>query len=34
MLVGAGARKGSAPADVLRLAELLACPVATTLPGK
>jgi len=34
MLVGAGARKGGAPAEVLRLAELLACPVATTLPGK
>jgi len=34
MLIGAGGRKGSAPADVLRLAELLACPVATTLPGK
>jgi len=34
MLIGAGARKGDAPAQVLRLAELLACPVATTLPGK
>ncbi len=34
MLIGAGGRKGSAPADVLRLAELLACPVSTTLPGK
>ncbi len=34
MLIGAGGRKGSAPKDVLRLAELLACPVATTLPGK
>jgi acetolactate synthase I/II/III large subunit len=34
MLIGGGARKGDAPAQVLRLAELLACPVATTLPGK
>ena len=34
MLVGGGARKGRGPALVLRLAELLACPVATTLPGK
>ncbi len=34
MLVGAGGRKGGAPRHLLRLAELLACPVATTLPGK
>lgn len=34
ILAGAGARKGNAPVDLLRLAELLACPVATTLPGK
>ncbi len=34
MLIGAGGRKGDTPKDVLRLAELLACPVATTLPGK
>jgi acetolactate synthase-1/2/3 large subunit len=34
MLIGAGGRKGNTPADVLRLAEVLACPVATTLPGK
>jgi len=34
ILVGAGARKGGAPAIVLRLAEMLGCPVATTLPGK
>ena len=34
MLIGGGARKGNAPVQVLRLAELLACPVATTLPGK
>lgn len=34
MLIGGGGRKGSTPADVVRLAELLACPVATTLPGK
>jgi len=34
MLIGGGARKGTTPAQVLRLAELLACPVATTLPGK
>lgn len=34
MLVGAGARRGGAPALVRRLAELLGCPVATTLPGK
>jgi acetolactate synthase I/II/III large subunit len=34
MLVGAGGRKGNAPHAVLRLAELLACPVATTLLGK
>jgi len=34
MLIGGGARKGTTPAQVLRLAEVLACPVATTLPGK
>jgi acetolactate synthase-1/2/3 large subunit len=34
MLIGGGARKGNAPAQIMRLAELLACPVATTLPGK
>ena len=34
MLIGGGARTGNAPVQVLRLAELLACPVATTLPGK
>jgi acetolactate synthase I/II/III large subunit len=34
ILVGAGGRKGQGPALVLRLAEALACPVATTLPGK
>lgn len=34
LLVGGGGRKGTAPASVLRLAELLAAPVATTLPGK
>jgi acetolactate synthase I/II/III large subunit len=34
ILVGAGGRKGNAPLHLLRLAELLACPVATTLPGK
>ncbi len=34
MLVGGGGRKGSAPEYALRLAEMLACPVATTLPGK
>jgi acetolactate synthase I/II/III large subunit len=34
MLVGAGGRQGQAPKYVLRLAEALACPVATTLPGK
>ncbi len=34
ILVGGGGRKGEAPALVLRLAETLACPVATTLPGK
>jgi acetolactate synthase-1/2/3 large subunit len=34
MLVGGGGRRGRTPALVLRLAELLACPVATTLPGK
>lgn len=34
ILVGAGGRKGVGPQAVLRLAELLACPVATTLPGK
>ncbi len=34
MLIGAGGRTGRTPADVLRLAETLACPVATTLPGK
>jgi acetolactate synthase-1/2/3 large subunit len=34
MLIGAGGRKGNAPAQLRRLAELLACPVATTLPGK
>ncbi len=34
MLIGAGGRKGRAPDDVRHLAEILACPVATTLPGK
>jgi acetolactate synthase I/II/III large subunit len=34
MLIGAGGRKGGAPAQLRRLAELLACPVATTLLGK
>ena len=34
ILVGGGGRKRSTPVHVLRLAELLACPVATTLPGK
>jgi acetolactate synthase-1/2/3 large subunit len=34
MLIGAGGRKGNAPAQLRRLAERLACPVATTLLGK
>jgi acetolactate synthase-1/2/3 large subunit len=34
MLVGRGGRQGEAPQHILRLAEMLACPVATTLPGK
>jgi acetolactate synthase-1/2/3 large subunit len=34
ILVGRGGRQGEAPRHLLRLAESLKCPVATTLPGK
>ena len=34
ILVGAGGRKGNSPLYVRRIAELLGCPVATSLPGK
>jgi acetolactate synthase-1/2/3 large subunit len=34
ILAGAGGRRRGAPAALRRLAEMLACPVGTTLPGK
>jgi acetolactate synthase-1/2/3 large subunit len=34
ILAGGGSRHGQAPQHLLRLAELLSCPVATSLPGK